>query len=472
MPAPVVNTASFVTVSVSAGATASPSFTVSGNANRKIFIFNGSKDNSTTSDAPTSSITFDSSGVNLSIGAGITRVGTAQLAQEGQYSSAGDLFEIKDSDMGAARTVTIDIANLGLCQRQLWVIFEVYDANQAALDATAEHIDTVDVSGNTQHSDSITSTVDNCLLIGFWGLSLTGSSTGTWTTTLTALWDTSINNQSGSNGDMAVVYTTKVTAGAQALDFTHTTAISRHAGKLVSIAPAGGTPVSQAFNGELENLAVASANVVTPTESLAAVAQNVSGRLETLTPVIGNVVPLFEDLQGIQQSAVAEYECQGNVAVSKESVFYIDSLGQVSQAMIGQLENLRSESQGYQALHEQLAPVAQPLTLQVESIGYVTDNVDGNIEVLATLSTNTVSQYENLVGIAGQVQADVEVLKSISTATGIPYEALQGANINTVVNLVQRTAYFRITLARDASFRQMLKRDATFNQVVRKDAEI
>ena len=469
---PTIATANVKLVAVSGGASASVSFTITGNSNRKIFVFNGSKDNTSTSDAPTSSITFDASGVNLTIGSGITRVGAAQLAQEGQYSSAGDLFEIKDADMGAARTVTIDIANLGSCQRQLWVIFEVYDASQASLDATAEHTDTVDVSSNSQHADSITSTADNCLLIGFWGLSLTGSSTGTWTTTLSALWDSSANNQSASYGDMAVVYTTKATAGAQALDFTHTTAISRHAGKLISIAPAGGTPVSQSFAGVLENLSAAFTNVVTPTEALAAVAQSISGRLETLTPVTGNVTPLFEGLKGIQQSAIAEYECQGNVAVTKESVFYIDSLGQVNRALIGQLENLRSESQVYQVLYEQLAPVSQPLTLQVEAVGYVTDNVDSNIEVLATLSANTVSHYENLVGIAGQVQADVEVLKSISTATGIPYEALQGANINTVVNLVQRTAYFRIMLARDASFRQMLKRDATFNQVVRKDAEI
>ncbi|HFE45913.1 MAG TPA: hypothetical protein ENJ18_10560 [Nannocystis exedens] len=259
---PTIATANVKLVAVSGGASASVSFTITGNSNRKIFVFNGSKDNTSTSDAPTSSITFDASGVNLTIGSGITRVGAAQLAQEGQYSSAGDLFEIKDADMGAARTVTIDIANLGSCQRQLWVIFEVYDASQASLDATAEHTDTIDVSSNTQHADSITSTADNCLLIGFWGLSLTGSSTGTWTTTLSALWDSSANNQSASYGDMAVVYTTKATAGAQALDFKHTTAISRHAGKLISIAPAAsgsiispGAATYQAYSGQSYNVA-------------------------------------------------------------------------------------------------------------------------------------------------------------------------------------------------------------------------
>ena len=250
---PTVVTANAVSINSGGASSGSVNITLTGNANRRLFLFNGSKDNTDPNDNGVSTIVFDAAGVNLSLANGkIKRIGTDQLAIESPYSSVGELFEILEADLPGAGTYQIDAATTGSCQRFLWCFVEVYGADQGALDATAETSETANVSGGTQHSDSITTVGNNATVLAFWGLSLTGNSTTTVTTTQNEIIDIS-----GSNGALYCSWVEKVTAGAQAMDFTSTTSISRHCSKLVSIvAPAAGgvtvTPGNAAVAGSAQ----------------------------------------------------------------------------------------------------------------------------------------------------------------------------------------------------------------------------
>ena len=236
---PTVVTANAVSINSSGVSSGSVNITLTGNANRRLFLFNGSKDNTDPNDNSTSTLVFDAAGANLSLANGkIKRVGTDQLAMESPYSSVGELFEILEADLPGAGTYQIDAATTGSCQRFLWCFVEVYGADQGALDATAETSETANVSGGTQHSDSITTVGNNATVLAFWGLSLTGNSTTTVTTTQNEIIDIS-----GSNGALYCSWVEKATAGAQAMDFTSTTSVSRHCAKIVSVvAPSGGGP--------------------------------------------------------------------------------------------------------------------------------------------------------------------------------------------------------------------------------------
>ncbi len=238
---PTVVTANAVSINTGSVSSGSANITLTGNANRRLFLFNGSKDNTDPNDNGVSTIVFDAAGVNLSLANGkIKRIGTDQLAIESPYSSVGELFEILEADLPGSGTYQIDVSTTGSCQRFMWCFVEVYDADQGALDATAEGSETANVSGGTQHSDSITTVGDNATALAFWGISLTGASTTTSTTTQNEIIDVS-----GNYGSLYCSWAEKATAGAQAMDFTSTTSVSRLCYKLVSIvAPSGGAPTS------------------------------------------------------------------------------------------------------------------------------------------------------------------------------------------------------------------------------------
>ena len=228
---PTVVTANAVSINSSGASSGSVNITLTGNVNRRLFLFNGSKDNTDPNDNGVSTIVFDAAGVNLSLANGkVKRIGTDQLAIESPYSSVGEMFEILEADLPGSGTYQIDVSTTGSCQRFMWCFVEVYDVDQGALDATAEGSETANVSGGTQHSDSITTVGDNATVLAFWGLSLSGSSTTSITTTQNEIIDIS-----GSNGALYCSWVEKATAGAQAMDFTSTTSVSRHCSKLVSV---------------------------------------------------------------------------------------------------------------------------------------------------------------------------------------------------------------------------------------------
>ena len=258
MAAPVVNTASVVQSPNAAGTSITLNIPISAAGNdRLVFIAGVSKDNSTTVNV-LSSMVFDSAGVNLSVGSGITQVTARQIAQEGQYSSQSDVYVIKEADLPAsAGTYAIDITMDGAMQYLYWIAFEVTGANQT-LDATATYTNTVDVSAGGSYSTSITTTVADCLVLDFWGQSDSSIPTITPLTGQTQIGSNFRNTNGGGNCS----YKVQATAGSVTMGQTTSTLSQRQAGILVSVAPASaGTVISpgsatyQAYSGQSYNVA-------------------------------------------------------------------------------------------------------------------------------------------------------------------------------------------------------------------------
>ena len=109
MVAPTVNSASVSQDGTGTNATIPTiNITIPAPNDNLLCIFVVPKDNSSTASA-VSTITFDATGTNLTIGSGITLQGSRQLAQEGNYSSQCSFYLIKQADLPGAGTYTLDI---------------------------------------------------------------------------------------------------------------------------------------------------------------------------------------------------------------------------------------------------------------------------------------------------------------------------------------------------------------------------
>ncbi len=195
MAAPTITGASVTTLNGGGTTTGTLSVALSASGNNRILVIcDLVKDNSATA-ALVSTITVDSAGVNRTIGAGVTRQGTFQLAQESSFSSQCDMYFCLEADLPtSAGSYNVDIVMDSATQYNMWVAFEITGCPKQAYDAIVQNLSTVDVSAGTPFSDSITPVDDDCLIVDFWATS--HSAAPTWTTSQTLV--ASLSNTNGA----------------------------------------------------------------------------------------------------------------------------------------------------------------------------------------------------------------------------------------------------------------------------------
>lgn len=149
---------------------------------RILVLANLTKDNSTTADTLTA-LTFDSAGANATLSGGeIVEQGSTQLAQEGDFSSQCGIYFIKDADLpSTAGSYLFAPVWTGGRQHTQWVCFEILDCPDEAYDVLVQNFSLSNVGAGNTMSDSITPSVDDCLVVDFWATS--HSSIPTFTST-------------------------------------------------------------------------------------------------------------------------------------------------------------------------------------------------------------------------------------------------------------------------------------------------
>jgi len=211
MAAPTITSASVTKGAFGSAATGTiSSVTLSASGNDRILVISfNSKDNAGTA-AIVSSITFDSAGVNRTIGSGITQQGSTQTAVEGSFATMHGLYFILEADLPAsAGNYDIDIVLDSVVQYNMWTVYEITGCPQQVYDALTQSTDTADVAANTNWSASLTPTVNDCLIVDNYALS--HSNSGTY-----------------SNGQTSVAEETSyLYGGSICTQFTQTTAASK-----------------------------------------------------------------------------------------------------------------------------------------------------------------------------------------------------------------------------------------------------
>ena len=232
MAAPTLVTGSVTTVNSDASTSDTLSaVTLSSSSDRILVIACCSKDSSSTA-AAVSSVTFDPLGTPLTIGSGITLQGTAQLEQEGSYSSQLSLYFILEADLPAAGDYDIDVVMTNSCQTNMWVAFEVNGADQA-YDAITQGGTTTNLSSGTPDSYSVTTTEADCLVVDIWAVSGTSESAITFTST-----ETQVTALDGDASGAVVSQADVATASSKSMEQESNTSWSRYCWNVISFAPA------------------------------------------------------------------------------------------------------------------------------------------------------------------------------------------------------------------------------------------
>lgn len=227
-PSPTVTAGSFVKTLAGTNAVHTLSLPVSVLANRRWLIFNLAKDNRSTP-TPVTGITFNGN----SIGAGIVEIGSRQIAIEGSFSSQVQMWIVKDADgPGSAGNYDVVITTPQFAQGTHYCALEISGASQSdVMNAIQLYSSTADVSGGGTYSHSITTTVNNCLIIDAWSQSTSASPVITPLTGQVQVGVNMFNSSGGAN----ISSFDKATAGAQVVGQTTDVFSQRQAGITISI---------------------------------------------------------------------------------------------------------------------------------------------------------------------------------------------------------------------------------------------
>lgn len=220
----------------------SVSLSAAGN-DRILLIWNMSKDADDPSEAPAYDVILDAAGVNKSfLGGGISRVGAAQLAQEGNFSSASDVFVVREPDLPiSAGTYQIDVRHTASGSGEsvrglMWAAVEITGASDKIPVVLNQGTDTANISTGTWDTHTVTTTVDNSIVFATFGISLGGSSTSTSDpyTGGTEIVDLTLQYGLGHTNHQTVAAAGSVTVGQRV----NATTNVRHAWHILQIEPA------------------------------------------------------------------------------------------------------------------------------------------------------------------------------------------------------------------------------------------
>lgn len=241
MVAPVITPASIVTLNGGTNPNGTMAIPISAAGNGRLVLIGCKvKDNSATA-ADVSSITFDATGVNRTIGSGVTLQGSRQLAQESTFSSQSIVYFVLDSDLPSlAGTYTIDVIEDSATQHNMWTALEVTGCFKQEYDNLVQNIDLTDVSAGVSFAAAITPNDPDCLIIDLWATSHSASPTFTTSQTL-------VSTVSNTNGAFVCSQFTQVGAATlKVMTETSSTLHQRRAYSVFSfsgVAPGGPTGI-------------------------------------------------------------------------------------------------------------------------------------------------------------------------------------------------------------------------------------
>lgn len=224
------------------------SITISAQQSGRVLVLCNLAKDDTTTVSLISALAFDSAGVNATLSGGeIVEQGSTQIAQEGTRSSQCGIYFIKDADLPTSSgsylfepTFDSDIDGYQ------WVCFEILGCPDEAYDNIVQNVNLADVSGGVAFSDSITPTVNDCLIVDVWAISTSFSPTITSTETQVAA--VALQNAGG-----VVSQFTQVTAASKAMEENSDQLSQRRAWTLLSFSgvAAGGTIYSRTLSSSL-----------------------------------------------------------------------------------------------------------------------------------------------------------------------------------------------------------------------------
>jgi len=216
-------------------------------AGRVLVLCNLAKDD-TTVVSLISSLAFDTAGVNATLAGGaIALQGTTQIAQEGIRSSQCSVYFIKDADLpSTAGTYTFEPTFDSDVDKYLWICFEITGCPDEAYNTIVQNTSVADVASGVKFSDSITPTIDNCLIIDVWATSHTDQPVFTST-------ETQVGSALQNNGAGVVSQFKQGTAVAKTMEQESSTLHQRRAWTLLSFSPRAsvGTLFIQAVSGTI-----------------------------------------------------------------------------------------------------------------------------------------------------------------------------------------------------------------------------
>lgn len=149
-------------------------------------------------------------------------------------------------------------------------------------------------------------------------------------------------------------------------------------------------------------------------------------------------------------SLTANIESQA--ATSIQALFHVESPTLTSATATANAEALTPTTATATANAEALATLSTGVTLLAEALQYVRYDGALSIEVLTTINVSQLAHVESLQFVAGTATLSIDMLQAIALAINIPIEALQIAGVNVIMDMVNRTAWFNVTLSKHVNF--------------------
>lgn len=389
------------------------------------------KDNSATAAVP-SAIVVDSAGVNSTLANGkVVQQGSLQLAQEGDFSSTCDVYFCLEANLPvSAGSYAVDTTLDSAPQYHMVQIFEIAGCPSQAYDAIVQNLSTANVSAATKFSDSITPTVNDCLIVDIWATS--HSSAPTFTST-----ETQLATISNTNGASVTSQFLQTTAAAKTMEQESSTLHQRRAWTLLSFSPtAAGTEILANTDALLltENAATVnattniSANVhaLLLTENPASVSLNVNIISSTHTLILTENIATVNAETSINATTQALILSENAATVNAENNISTN----VHNLLLTEYQASTSAGTVISALTDNL------ILTENQSIVNAENNVNTNVHALA------LTEFNSNVNAETSIVSNTDVLLITTYGATITLPS-GGTNVNANVHnlfLVENTA--------------------------------
>jgi len=439
MPAPAITPGSIVTVSDATGiSSAQLNIQISAAGNdRLVVIANLSKDNTAGgTDLDTASIVFDAAGVNLSIGAGISRIALSKTdLTEDPYHSISDVYIIKEADLpSAAGTYTLDVATNAACQDFMWVAFELTGANQTPDMLLQNSVDFTDL---TYASRTVTTVNADSLVVDFWGMGTTGSQNfGTADTGQTEI----ANLAPGNFGTALSSHQSVASVGNVTFGWTAPSGYSwsRHAVTVVAFPPPSGTVLSVDPIGQAQTV---DAITLTQHHLVAVAPLNQAQGIDAASLVQHNVVAVaaLDQAQSLGSVPLTQNHVLAPVALSQSQVLASASLTQ--RHVLAPDPSAQAQAVDTAGLLQRHVLAPDP-TSQAQAVDGVSLTVSGTISISGLVQGQTIdavalTQRHQVVpaSLSQAQQLDASTISSAGVTVAVV--GLSQAQVIGAANLIQ-----------------------------------
>lgn len=202
----------------------------------------------------------------------------------------------------------------------------------------------------------------------------------------------------------------------------------------------------------LEFLQFIVSNMSQAMESLASINYLYQVVIESSQIISASSKSNIESLKSIIKSQKNNIESLGFASVSAQYIINYENEGYIAQNIVDYIESMQAVNAAHVLYCESLQSLSSGFVIDFDSIGYVSRSIDGIIECIGTVSSPILTDFESLKYLSGSAQLSIEALTIISTVLQIPIEVLQGANVNIILNIVDKTAYFSMQFDKEMVF--------------------